>query len=289
MTGFGVGEASLGEGRVIAEVRSVNQRFLDVRARLPRELTELTLFVEHVARERLRRGRVEIVVHTEGTVTPPTTLDRERARSAFRLLSELRDELAPGTDVPLSLLAAVPDLFLPTAGLEKDQARAAIKRALEGGIEAMSAMCIREGEALAADMRARCELLRRLAGEVEGRVEVTRDVARRRLRERLDRLLSGVEVTLDATRIEAEVALLAERGDITEELTRLGSHLDQFADAIGSPDGEPAGRRMEFLLQEMLREANTLGAKAQDVTISQRVVAMKVELERLREQVQNVE
>ena len=183
----------------------------------------------------------------------------------------------------------MPDLFLPAAGLEKDQARASIKRAIEGGIDAMAAMCVREGEALAVDMRARCELLRSLIVEVEGRVEITRDVARRRLRERLDRLLSGVDVTIDAARLEVEVALLAERSDVAEELTRIGSHIDQLAAALESQGGEPAGRRMEFLLQEMLREANTLGAKAQDAMISQRVVAMKVELERLREQVQNVE
>src|ERR1700742_3478044 len=108
MTGFGVGDVALPEGRVIAEIRSVNQRFLDVRARLPRELVDLSLFAEQVARERLRRGRVELVVHTEGAVVSPCVLDTARARSALLSLGELRDELAPGSDVPLSLLSAVP-------------------------------------------------------------------------------------------------------------------------------------------------------------------------------------
>src|SRR3954470_8065789 len=113
MTGFGVGDFALPEGRVVAEIRSVNQRFLDVRARLPRELADLSLFAEQVARERLRRGRVELLVHTEGTVLSPCVVDKARARAAFRALAELRDELAPGAEVPLSRLAVVPDLFTP--------------------------------------------------------------------------------------------------------------------------------------------------------------------------------
>src|SRR5262245_46537435 len=111
MTGFGVGDVALANGRIVAEVRSVNQRFLDVRARLPRELADLALFAEQVARERLRRGRVELLIHAEGSVLTPCSLDKARARAAFDALAQLRDELAPGTEVPLSLLAAVPDLF----------------------------------------------------------------------------------------------------------------------------------------------------------------------------------
>ncbi|HVY48922.1 MAG TPA: DUF1732 domain-containing protein, partial [Minicystis sp.] len=121
------------------------------------------------------------------------------------------------------------------------------------------------------------------------------EALRARLRERLERLLGDVAHGLDASRLEVEVALLAERADVAEELTRLKSHLEQFGAVLGEPpaDGapcpEPVGRRLDFLLQEMLREANTLGAKAQDALVSQQVVAIKVELERLREQVQNVE
>jgi uncharacterized protein (TIGR00255 family) len=289
MTGFGVGDVALGEGRLIAEVRSVNQRFLDIRARLPRELSDLTLFVEQVARERLRRGRVELIVHTEGSVLRPSVLDRGRAHAAFRALSELRDELSPGAEVPLSLLASVPDLFAPPSGPEMEAVRGAIKCAVEKAIVAMGEMCSREGEALAVDLRARSATLRGLTLEVAQRAEGAREAARRRLRERLERLLAGVETPLDPARIETEVALLAERSDVTEEITRLGSHLEQFASACEEQRAEPVGRKLDFLLQEMLREANTLGAKAQDAGVSQLVVGMKVELERLREQVQNIE
>jgi uncharacterized protein (TIGR00255 family) len=298
MTGFGVGDVSLPEGRVVAEIRSVNQRFLDVRARLPRELADLALFAEQVARERIRRGRVELYVHTEGTVLAPLTLDRARARAAFRALSELRDELAPGSEVPFSVLAAVPDLFAPPAGAEITALRAAVKTAIERSIEAMETMCRREGEALAADLRTRTALLGEHVGDVARLAPASRDAARRRMRERVERLLAdvaGVDALREGgaapipPRLEAEIALLADRSDFAEELTRLASHLDQLSSVIADDRGEPVGRRLDFLLQEMLREANTLGAKAQDAALSHRVVAIKVELERLREQVQNIE
>lgn len=302
MTGFGVGDVALPGGRVVAEIRSVNQRFLDVRARLPRELADLSLFAEQVARERLRRGRVELLVHTEGVVLSPCVLDKERARAAFTALAELRDELAPGAEVPLSLLATVPDLFAPPGGAEISALRSTVKRAVERAIDAMEAMCQREGEALAVDLRARSAVLRELIAEVARLAEGSREATRRRLRERVERLLVEVSAGLDPSRIEAEVALLADRTDFAEELTRLSSHLDQLSDLIASPPkspgpetpkGEaapqPVGRRLDFLLQEMLREANTLGAKAQDAALAQRVVSIKVELERLREQVQNIE
>ena len=289
MTGFGVGDVTLPEGRVIAEIRSVNQRFLDVRARLPRELADLSLFAEQVARERLRRGRVELLVHAEGAVLRPCTLDKERARAALRSLAELRDEASPGAEVPLALLAAVPISSCRRAGPSLSALRGSVKLSIERAVEAMEAMCRREGEALAADLRARCGALRDLVAEVARLAEGSREAIAHRLRERLARLLDGIEVSVDAARLEAEVAILADRSDVTEELTRLGSHLDQFFDVSSDDRGEPVGRRLDVLHQEMLREAHTLGAKAQDAALSHRVVAIKVELERLREQVQNIE
>jgi uncharacterized protein (TIGR00255 family) len=296
MTGFGVGDVTLvlderaaQHGRVIAEIRSVNQRFLDVRARLPRELADLSLFAEQVARERLRRGRVELVVHTEGAVVSACVLDKRRARAALVALGELRDELAPGSEVPLSLLAAVPDLFTPPAGGEITALRASIKQAIERAVESMEAMCRREGEALSGDLRARCALLGELLADVTRLADASRETVRRRLRERVERLLAGADLLIDAARVETEVVLIAERSDVTEELTRLTSHLDQFCAVLTDDRGELVGRRLDFLLQEMLREANTLGAKAQEAALSHKVVAIKVELERLREQVQNIE
>ncbi len=289
MTGFGLGEVPLGQGRVLAEIRSVNQRFLDIRTRLPREMAELSLFAEQVVRERLRRGRVELVVRTEGPLLASATLDLARARSVFQQLATLRDELAPGAELPLSILGAVPDLFVPPAGPELAEVRDAVRRAIESSIVAMETMCRAEGDALLTDLTTRCEVLKKLIDEVAGHSASTRETAQRRLHERLERLLASTEVTLDKGRLEIEVALLVDKSDFTEELTRLRSHLEQLEKVLASGSSEPVGRRLDFLLQEMVREANTLGAKAQDAAISQHVVGMKVELERLREQVQNVE
>jgi uncharacterized protein (TIGR00255 family) len=260
-----------------------------VRARLPRELGDLTMFAEQIARDRLRRGRIELIVRTDGAMLAPCALDKTKARAAFQALAEIRDELSPGAKLPLSLLGVVPDLFTPVAVHEIAAVRGAVKTAIERAIDAMNSMCHREGEALAADMRGRIATLRALAAEIVARTDESRDALRRRIRERLERLIHGIEAGLEAPRIEAEITLLVERSDITEEVTRLQSHLDQFSGALAAPDGEPCGRRLDFLLQEMVREANTLGSKAQDAAISHHVVAMKVELERLREQVQNIE
>jgi uncharacterized protein (TIGR00255 family) len=289
MTGFGLGEVPLGQGRVLAEIRSVNQRFLDIRTRLPRDMAELSLFAEQVIRERLRRGRIELVVRTEGPLLTSATLDVARARAVFQQLAALRDELTPGAELPLSVLAAIPDLFIPPAGPELAELRNAVRRAIEASIVSMEAMCHAEGNALLADLTSRCEILRRLLEEVGTHAVSSRESAQRRLHERLERLLSTTDVAIDHGRLELELALLVDKTDFSEEVTRLQSHLEQHERALKSGTTEPVGRRLDFLLQEMVREANTLGAKAQDATISQLVVGMKVELERLREQVQNVE
>ena len=289
MTGFGVGEVPLAGGRVVAEVRSVNQRFLDVRARLPRELGDLTMMAEQAVRERLRRGRVELSVRTEGPVLAPCAVDKQRARVAFQALAELRDELAPNAEVPLSLLGAVPDLFVPPAGAEVDALRAAVQGAIVKALESMKEMCACEGRTMAADLSARSQLVRAAVGRIDALLPTLRDLARRRLRARLDGVLQDAELRLDPARLEAEVALLCERGDVSEELTRLVSHLDQFDGVLRSASEDPSGRRLDFLLQEMVREVSTLGAKAQDPQVSQEVIAIKVELERMREQAQNVE
>jgi uncharacterized protein (TIGR00255 family) len=167
--------------------------------------------------------------------------------------------------------------------------REAVKQAICKAIEAMDAMCLREGEAIAADLLGRCKALREILAVLSGRVDEVREAVRKRLKDRIDRLLAEREIAVDPSRLEAEVVLLADRGDVTEELTRLGSHLEQFEGVAAMRGQEPTGRRLDFLLQEMVREANTLGAKAQDAVVSHEVVAVKVELERLREQVQNIE
>jgi uncharacterized protein (TIGR00255 family) len=287
MTGFGLGEVPIGNGKLGVEIRGVNHRFLDIRVRLPRELAELAGFVEQVARERLVRGRYEIAVRVEGAGLGVPVLDRERARAAFLALSELRDELAPGSEVPLSLLGSIPDLFVSSVQREVEAVRDAARAAFDAAAVELDRMRQSEGTALGEDLGRRLERIQQLALGIERRSPEVLDAHRKRLRERADRLRIATEIDVDAARLEQELTIFAERCDISEELTRLASHCAQLSSLLAS--NEAIGRRLDFLLQEMAREANTVGAKSPDAPIAHAVVEVKAEIERMREQVQNVE
>jgi uncharacterized protein (TIGR00255 family) len=287
MTGFGVGAESIGHGKVIVEVRTVNHRHLDVRMRLPKELEAGGMFVEQAARNRLSRGRCEICVRVEGPALPPLTLDFPRARAALEAFARLRDEIAPGAEVPLSLLSTVPDLFVPTEEGAVPKLREAIERALSMALDDMDAMRAREGSALTADLRARAATMSALVDAIRQRVPEVVASHRRRLADRVKALLADTEAALDPARIDQEIALLADRTDVTEELTRLSIHFQGVEELLSS--SAASGRRLDFLLQEVGREINTIGAKSQDAMIARAVVEAKSELEKMREQAQNVE
>ena len=296
MTGFGTGDAPVPaaadkgpstKGKLTVEIRAVNHRFLDVRVRVPSQLPDLANIVEVFARERLTRGRFDVNVRVDSSVLGAMVIDRDRARSVYRALEELRDELVPNADVPLSLLGAVPDLFVPSIEQQGDVLRAAVTTAFDAALKSLDTMRLREGLALGDDLVRRLGIIRKLSQTVGARAPQVVDVYKKRLKERAERLRLASDVDLDSGRLEQEVALYADRVDITEELTRLESHVTHFESMlVGS---EAVGRRLDFLLQEMAREANTIGAKSQDVGIAHAVVELKAEIERMREQVQNVE
>lgn len=286
MTGFGMGESPLGEGRVTAEVRSLNHRFLEIRIRLPPELIDHTFFVEQLCRERLGRGRYDVSVRVDSTALAPVELDLVRARSLFAALGRLRDELSPGAELPLSLLAAVPGLLVGGSTADSEPAREALARSLGDALTQLDQMREAEGGSLGAELRTRLGELQRLVATLREHAPAIVLGQEKRLVERLARLLGGTDA-VDPTRLAMEVALLADRCDITEELVRLSSHFEQFGELTSAAG--PSGRKLDFLLQEMAREANTVGAKCQDASLSHLVVALKAEIERLREQVQNIE
>jgi uncharacterized protein (TIGR00255 family) len=286
MTGFGLGEATLRGGRVTTEVRSLNHRFLEIRIRLPAELVDHTFFVEQLCRERLGRGRYDVSVRVDGAALPPAGLDLDRARAVYAAFGRLRDEVCPGGEVPLSLLAAVPGILVDAEVTSGEPWREALASSLAVALDQLEQMRAHEGAALAAELRARLGELRRLEGALREEAPGIVLAQERRLTERLARLLGGSE-GLDPTRLAMEVALLADRCDITEELVRLGSHFVQFDQLLCGAG--PSGRKLDFLLQEMAREANTIGAKCQDASLSHLVISLKAEIERLREQVQNIE
>lgn len=287
MTGFGVGEAPFGQGRLTLEVRSLNHRFLDVRVRLPPELSDQCFFLEQLARSHLARGRYDVGVRLEGAALPPLSFDTRRARAAYQALLALRDELAPDSELPVSAIAAIPELFSAPANSDSDAARASLTAALDAALARLDEMRRTEGEALAREVAARLNAGRELCRAIAARSPEIVAAYRTRLRERLERLLRDAGATLESGRLENEVAVMADKSDVTEELVRLESHFQQFEALMN--ESEPVGRRLDFLLQEVAREVNTIGSKSQDAPIAHVVVQMKAEVERLREQVQNVE
>jgi uncharacterized protein (TIGR00255 family) len=230
---------------------------------------------------------LDINVRIDGNALPLATFDRARAKAAYLELCALRDEVAPKSDVPFSMLNAFPELFVAAGDSELAALRDATEQAFTRAVAALEEMRVREGEALATDLRERLDRVRGLARSVALRAPDLVDTYRKKLRDRIARLKSAVDGAIDDGRIEAEIVLFADRVDVTEELTRLESHCVQFVSLLDSK--EPSGRRLDFLLQEMAREANTTGAKSPDATVAHAIVEMKAELERMREQAQNVE
>lgn len=287
MTGQGSGSAELANGALFIEVRAVNHRWLEVRSRLPAELVDHTAAVEDTVRRHLVRGRIDVGVRIEGAASMAPRLDVERARAAFHELTSLRDALAPAEAVPLSLLAAVPGLFSVRDAMGHAATRDSVVRATELACLAVQDMRLREGATLARDFLERATQLDALVVLIKERGPQVIEATRKRLVERVERLLSDGR-SADPLRIEQEMALFADRSDVCEECTRLSSHLQQLRDLTVRGDHGPIGRRLEFLLQEMARESNTLGQKSADLEIARAVIDLKVEIERMREQAQNV-
>lgn len=287
MTGFGKGDASDGRSRAVAEVRTVNSRFCDVAMRAPSFLLPLEPRLKEVVQSAISRGRIEVTLSFEGAGGGGgrPVLNLEVAQGYWEGLSRLKEALGVAGEVDLRTLAGLPDVFqYASNGLDVETAWLLVEKAAAAALDQCNRMRRAEGELLRKDFEVRVRALERLLGEVEvlapGRVAAGRD----RLRERIAQLVTG---GIDEDRLASEIAILADRLDITEECVRFHSHNEQFL--LSLQRDEPVGRRLNFLLQEMGREANTIGSKANDAGIAHLVVEMKEEIERLREQVQNVE
>ena len=288
MTGFGTGRARAGEEEISVEVRAVNHKHLEVKVRTPRELSALEPLVLKAVRARCARGAVDVAVRrSSGTASGAVpTVDAAMARAwreALRSVSravELPD--APNA-AQIANQPGVVRMEEPVTDLAV--AEGALEHALAEALDALVAMREREGRALEADLSARLARVATLSAEVAALAPRTVEAYRARLQERLTELLKGAPV--DEARLVQEVGLFAERTDGAEEATRLQAHLEAFRGFLAA--SEPSGRRMDFLVQEMHREVNTTGSKSQSTEISTRIVELKAELERIREQVQNVE
>jgi len=288
MTGFGAGRARVGDEEFSVELRSLNHKFCEVKVRLPRELAALDPTVTKQVKDRLARGAVELLIKRQTATASGTvpTVDVALAREYVRAFRELADALGVPADISWAQVATQPGVMkLEEKGMDVESATQAVQLALEQALAALEQMRRVEGEAIYADLDARLKLIEAWSREVAALAPKAVEEYRQRLAERVADLARGI--TVEPQRLAQEVAVFAERTDIAEEVTRLASHLEQFRALMTST--EPVGRRMDFLVQEMHREVNTTGSKSQHAEISARVVSMKAEVERIREQVQNVE
>ncbi|MDD2366214.1 MAG: YicC family protein [Desulfuromonadaceae bacterium] len=288
MTGYGKGEAASSAGNFTVEIRSVNHRYGEISVRLPRSLFAFENEIKRMAAAVLKRGKIEISVQLTETVSANITpqLDMGLARAYFEVYTQLAKELNLPQD-------AAPSFIMSQKGVLKELAssvdEAVLKPdlfiAINKAIAALDEMRICEGASLEADLVGRRKQITEWTAEIEARSPQMVIENRQKLKIRLDQLLDGAEI--EESRLAQEIAILSDRSDITEELVRLASHFKQFDAALKSL--EPVGRKLDFLMQEMNREVNTIGSKSNDSKITALVIHIKAEMEKMREQVQNIE
>jgi len=285
MTGFGRADGPQG---LSAEVRTVNSRHLEVRVRLPRELAALEREARAAASRFFERGQVEIAVRLpqEGELAPRLELDLDAARRYASAAQELAAGLGIASDLTAARLLTLPAVArVREPELEVDALANPLLATIASACAAAAEMRAREGESLLRELRGRLGGIEALVGQVEARAAAVLAGLRERLEKRLAALAPELET--DPARLEQEVVLYVDRQDITEETVRLRSHLEQFVETLDAPGA--VGRKLEFVLQEMGRETNTIGSKAADAVLTRVVVELKTEQEKLREQVLNLE
>ena len=288
MTGYGRGEAVLHDRTITVEVRAVNNRYLDCAVKIPR----LYVFAEEAIKAQVQsqvgRGKVDVFVTIDATAADKVavTLNRPVADGYYAALTQMRETYDLAEPVSLSLLSRFPDVFL----VEKEQGDADviagdILQVLSQALTDFNAMRAREGAKLADDVRAKAGTIASLVTQVEQRSPETVAAYREKLRQRMEEVLENTQI--DESRILTEAALFADKVAVDEETVRLRSHLDQLEQML--EQGGAIGRKLDFLIQEFNREANTIGSKCSDVTLARVVVELKGEIEKIREQVQNIE
>ena len=288
MTAFGRGQAAANQGSWVVEIKTVNSRYLDIQTRLPNGLMALEDRIKKAVEARLDRGRVTVMLNAAGAVEPPPrlVLNLPLVREYARVLGELQTELGIGSDPGLGPFLANRDIIqVEDAQPDYDRMWLDIEPAMAEALSGLMEMRENEGETLARDLLERLARLAVLFEETAANAPQIVHNYRERLRERLAVLMDDADP--DPQRLAMEIAVIADKCDITEEAVRARSHLEQF-EGILSGEGS-VGRKLDFLVQELNREANTMGSKSPDAESSRLVVEIKAELEKIREQVQNLE
>ncbi len=289
MTGYGRSEKQNGQFACKAEIRSVNNRFIEINTRLPKFLAALELPLKKLIKSKCARGSFDLFLSLEKEDASGADLEIKPnlglATQYFKAIKQIKDELGLAGDMPIEVLLGVKDI-IKTEPLTLDTSQETmILETVEDALSALIKMRQEEGNHLQKDLTERLQGIHQLTRSIQERQPVVLEEYRNRLKEKIKTLTEGME--LDETRMAQETALMADRCDISEEITRLGSHLEQFSEFLKKP--EPIGRKMEFITQEINRETNTIGSKSVDFQISQNVIEIKSLLEKIREQLQNIE
>jgi uncharacterized protein (TIGR00255 family) len=290
MTGFGRGEFSDGKRTIIAEIRAVNHRYSDITVKMPRRYSFAEDRIKNAVKEVVRRGKLEVSIIVENITEDDTNirLNTMVARQYFDNLTLLKEEFGLTGEVTLPFLAGLPDVMKAVPDVEDEEE---ITKCLETSVQSaarhLDEMRIAEGDKLAEDLLARGKHIRELVDRIEERAPRVVEVYTEKLKARIKELI-GSSATVPEDRILLEAAIFADKSNITEELVRLDSHIQQLHSII-SKSSQPDGKKLDFLVQEMNREANTIGSKANDMEITNVMLEIKSEIEKIREQVQNIE
>ncbi|MBN2719070.1 MAG: YicC family protein [Deltaproteobacteria bacterium] len=286
MTGFGRGDASAAEAHIVVEIKTVNHRFLEIRSRIPAELGDMEQVLERQVRNRLSRGYCTIHLTVEHSDSGRTRIDEKALVGHIAQLQEIAKRTAVSVDSLLPILASAPDLYELSRAGASDSIRAACIQACDSALGQLIGMRESEGAHMTTDIRQRMDTIAQLNSQIEVHATAHEKLIFDKYHQKISEMLATVSAT-ETSRIETEAAIFAEKADINEEVNRLHSHINQMRSVFD--EVEPIGRRMDFLVQEMGREANTIASKAVLSEITHMVVAIKGELEKIRELVQNIE
>ncbi len=290
MTGFGRSEYNDGKRNIIVEIKSVNHRYSDITVKMPRRYSFVEDKIKTTVKEKIKRGKVDVSIMVENLTENDVNikLNTMVAQQYYDNLRALQEGFDVSGDISLQMLAGMPDVLksIPDVDDEEEMTKCILAPVKEACVNLEKMRGI-EGEKLADDLMMRGDLIKGLVDKIEERADLVPKAYTEKLRERIKELIDG-SVNIPEDRILVEAAIFADKCNITEELTRLNSHMDQMKSII-SKSSQPDGKKLDFLVQEMNREANTIGSKANDIEITNLMLQVKAEIEKIREQVQNIE
>lgn len=289
MTGYGRAESVWKGKRIVVEIKSLNHRYLEVSLRLPAALNPFEPEIKKKVNNRFSRGKIEVNIHIDAHGSPDKgaglDLNIPLLRNYHSLLCRIKQELNMNDEITLAMMTNFGDVFSSREEDDNTEAWQQLDVMLDDAITSLMVMREKEGDVLCRDLMERTDKVKSLLEAIDSRVPQVLNAYQRRLTERVKELVGDMEI--DESRLMQEVAIMAEKSDIMEEIVRLRSHIEQFIDMLQS--GETVGRKIDFIIQEMGREVNTIGSKSGDAEISRNVIELKSELARIREQVQNLE